>query len=112
MAQAHVAPGQAKGSQGMTKAEHERAEQILWRMAVLKIVMFSVLSLLTCWMTATNGLDMTKLSAYEWAQTVMGCVCSFLVTMIAFVDKSAAQVSAGKIPGIENGQLEEPKPKE
>lgn len=92
----------------MTKDEHDQAERVLWRMAVLKIILFSAVSLWTCWSTATQGLDMTKLGTWEWIQTIGGCVAAWFITLMAFVDKSAAQVSAGKIPGLENGKIEEP----
>ena len=92
----------------MTKTEHDQAERMLWRLATIKVVMFSVLSLLTCWMTATQGLDMTRLSTYELVQTIIGCICAWLITMVAFIDKSASQVSTGKIPGLENGSVAEP----
>jgi hypothetical protein len=94
----------------MTQIEHDRAEKALWRMATIKIILFSVLALLTCWMTATNGLDMPKLGVWEWIQLIIGCISAWFVTLIAFIDKSAAQVSSGRIPGLENGKVEEPTP--
>jgi len=92
----------------MTKAEHDKSEQMLWRMAIIKIFLFSAVSLWTCWSTATQGLDMTKLGTWEWIQTVGGCVAAWFITLMAFVDKSAGQISSGKIPGLENGKIEEP----
>jgi len=92
----------------VTQLEHDRAEKALWRMATIKIILFSVLALLTCWMTATNGLDMPKLGVWEWVQLIIGCISAWFVTLIAFIDKSAAQMSSGRIPGLENGSVAEP----
>ena len=79
-----------------------KATAWLWRMAILKMVLLSIAALWTCWATATSGLDMTKLGAWDWCQTIGGCLASWTLTIVAFIDKSAAQLSSGHIPGLDD----------
>jgi hypothetical protein len=74
---------------------------MLWRIAKIRIVLFSVATLWTCWSTATSNLDMTLLKPWDWFQTIGGCFASWCMVMMAFLDKSAGQISQGHIPGIE-----------
>lgn len=83
----------------MSKAISEVA--MLWRLARVKMILFSCTSLWTCWATSTASLDMTKLGAWEWSQTIGGCLCAWGLTMMALVDKSAGQIAAGHVPGID-----------
>jgi hypothetical protein len=73
----------------------------LWRLATIKIVLFSLSSLWICWATATSNLDMPKLGWWDWFQTIGGCLAAWCLTMMAFVDRTASQISTGQIPGLE-----------
>ena len=78
------------------------ATKALWRLATLKIVLYSFATLWACWSTATQNLDMTLLGWYDWAQTIGGCIGAWCLTMMAFIDKSAAQLLAGHMPGLDD----------
>jgi len=75
---------------------------LLWRLARIKVILFSAVSLWTCWSTATQGLDMTLLGRWEWVQTIGGCLAAWGITMMALIDKSASQLSGGHIPGLDD----------
>lgn len=92
-----------KKGKGMNKA---KMESLLWRMATIRGILFSASSLWVAWSTATQGIDMPQLGWWDWSQTIGGCICTWFLTMMAFIDKSAQQLSAGKIPGLENGNHE------
>ena len=85
----------------------EKSEKVLWRLAVVKIILFSLVALWTCWSTATQNLDMTKLGWWDWCQTIGGCVTAWFITLMAFIDRTAGQIASGKIPGLENGNGEQ-----
>jgi len=77
---------------------------MLWRLALVRFGLFSAASLWTCWTTATANLNMTLLSSWDWFQTIGGCLASWCLVIIAFLDKSAHQIQSGQIPGLENGE--------
>lgn len=77
----------------------------LWRLASLKMVLFSISSLWICWSTATSNLDMPALGAWDWFQTVGGCFAAWCLTMMAFIDRTASQISSGQIPGLDLDEL-------
>ena len=76
--------------------------KLLWRLARVKMVLFSASSLWMCWATATNSIDLSKLGWWDWFQTIGGCLGSWCIAMMAFVDRSAAQVAAGRIPALDS----------
>lgn len=73
----------------------------LWKLAAAKMVLFSISSLWICWATATSNLDMPALGWWDWFQTIGGCFAAWCLTMMAFIDKSAVQISSGQIPGLD-----------
>lgn len=79
------------------------ATKVLWNLAWLKITLYSLATLWTCWSTATSNLDMPALGAWDWFQTIGGCLAAWALTMMAFIDRSAAQIAAGQIPGLADG---------
>ena len=89
-----------------------KVESILWRLATIRGILYSVTALWLAWSTATQGINMPQLGWWEWSQTIGGCLASWGLTMMAFIDKSAQQLSAGKIPGLENGNSHEQTPKD
>lgn len=74
---------------------------LLWRIAVTRFVLYSVASLWTCWATATGMVNMLEMDAWTWFQTIGGCLASWCLVIIAYLDKSAHQISAGELPGLD-----------
>jgi hypothetical protein len=54
-----------------------------------------------CWITATANLDISKLGWGDWLQTAIGCLAVTGSTLIAYFDRSIAQLSSGHLPGVE-----------
>lgn len=75
-----------------------KAQWILWRLAIVRVCFYSAMSLGSCWMTATNQVDMTNLGTWEWAQTIIGCFVAWSAAMMAFIDKTSSQIAAGQLP--------------
>jgi len=76
----------------------EVARKIAWRMAVVKGLLFSVVSAGTCWLTATNQIDMTLLGTWDWVQTGIGVFVAWGTVMMAYLSKSAQALMEGKLP--------------
>lgn len=74
---------------------------ILWRIAIVKFALISLMTGGSCWLTATNQVDMTELSGWQWLQTLIGCFVAWSGAMLGWLDKSASQISEGRIPGTE-----------
>jgi hypothetical protein len=77
---------------------------ILWRLAIVKAILYSSVMLGSCWLTALNKLDWSVLAWDDKRNILIGIGVSWGTAMIAFLDKSAHQIAAGQIPGLENGE--------
>jgi hypothetical protein len=74
---------------------------VLWKLARAKIILYSAGSLIMSWLGLTNNIKLTDLGAWEWFQTIVACVGGWTVVMVAFIDKTAAQVAEGQMPGLD-----------
>lgn len=83
---------------------------ILWRIAIAKFCLISLMTFGSCWLTATNQIDMTELSGWQWLQTGIGCFVAWAGAMLGWLDKSANQISEGNIPGIDSDEVTNQKP--
>lgn len=92
------------------EGHHLNNTRLLWVLATIKFILFSSTSFWTCWTAATSQIDFTVLSQWDQFQIVGGCIAAWLITMIAFIDRSASQISHGKIPGLEENGNSETKP--
>jgi len=78
---------------------------LLWRMAIAKAVLFSLVTLAGAWMTALNKLDWSTLAWDDKRNILIGMFLIWGNAMIAFMDKSASQISAGHIPGLDDAPI-------
>jgi hypothetical protein len=76
---------------------------LLWRLAIVKATLYSLVMLATCWLTALNKLDWSALAWDDRRNIIVGIFASWGTAMLSFLDKSAHQIQSGQIPGIENG---------
>lgn len=85
----------------------KKVTEMLWGLARLRVILYSVASLWTCWATATSSLNISMLGWHDWFQTIGGCIASWCLVMMAFVDKSASELASGKIPGLSDVKIDE-----
>ena len=86
----------------MSKA---RASFILWRLAIVRCFLFSLVTLGTATQTATVGVDYPDLS--RWDKTVLwiGIFVLWGNQMLSFLDKTAGRIAEGK-PPVGSGDTE------
>jgi len=83
---------------------------LLWWIAGVKALLFSLVLLGTSWLTALNKLDWSTLQWDDQRNILIGMLVSWGTGMMMFLDKSAGEVSHGKIPGLSEVDDEPPKP--
>jgi hypothetical protein len=79
-----------------------KATAWLWRLAIIKMVLFSLATLAGAWMTALNKLDWDSLAWDDRRNIIIGMFLIWSNVMIAFLDKSANQIATGHMPGLDD----------
>lgn len=76
---------------------------ILKWLIIVRISVFSLVTLGMAWQTSVANLDISQLSRTQILNIIIGMLVIWGSNMIAFFDKSISRVSAGKLPVGENG---------
>lgn len=71
---------------------------LVWKLAITKAVLFSLVTLGAAWQVATAGIKFGQLDYWERVGIVVGICVLWGNQMIAFLDKTAANVNAGRPP--------------
>ena len=82
-------------SELLTKA---REAVLLWRLAKIKFWLFTLVTLGVAWQSSTSNLVVSSLKPWELFNVFVGMFIIWGTNMVAFVDKTAGQVSAGRLP--------------
>lgn len=77
---------------------------LLWRLATVRGVLYSLVMLGSCWMTALNKLDWSELQWDDKRNILIGIFVSWGTMMVAFLDKTMNEISTGHIPGMNEDQ--------
>lgn len=70
----------------------------VWRLAIVKGVLFSIVTLGVAWQTATAGLDVGLLSFWDKLNLAVGITVLWGNQMISFFDKTASSIKQSKPP--------------
>lgn len=71
---------------------------IVWKIFIIRTILYSIVMLGATWMTAANGLDIGALPFWDKVMLVVGIFVSWGMLMIAMFDKTASYIAAGKLP--------------
>ena len=71
---------------------------LVWKLAITKAVLFSLVTLGAAWQVATAGIKFGQLDYWERVGIVVGIFVLWGNQMIAFLDKTVANVNAGRPP--------------
>lgn len=82
------------------------ANVLLWKLAIVKVVLFSLVTLGAAWQVATAGMDFGALSYWDRVNIVVGILVLWGNQMISFFDKTASQISSGRPPIGATGDTE------
>ena len=80
---------------------------VLWKMVIIKVSLLSLVTLGAAWQTATAGMDFGMLPKWDRVNILVGIFVLWGNQMVAFLDKSAGQISSGKMPIGEPGNTEQ-----
>lgn len=64
----------------------------VWKLVILRALMYSLLTLITAFTTGVANCDFPSLTWWNKFLIIIGVIGSWLLTMIAFLDKSIAAV--------------------
>ena len=64
----------------------------VWRLAIVKGCMYSLLTLITAFTTGVADCDFPSLTPWNKSLIILGVLSSWLLTMMAFLDKTIAAI--------------------
>lgn len=65
---------------------------------VVRILLYSLVTLGTCWMTASQAVVWDRIGPQEKIGIFIGCFVLWGNAMMAFMDKSVSRISKGELP--------------
>lgn len=71
---------------------------MVWKLAIVKGVLFSLVTLGAAWQVATAGMEFGSLHYWDRVNIVIGIFVLWGNQMISFLDKTAATVRDGRAP--------------
>jgi len=71
---------------------------LVWKLAITKAILFSLVTLGSAWQVATAGLKFGQLDYWDRVGIVVGIFVLWGNQMMAFFDKTAANINAGRPP--------------
>jgi len=71
---------------------------LVWKLAIAKVFLFSLVTLGAAWQVATAGMEFGSLSYWERVNICVGIFVLWGNQMLSFFDKTAASISAGRPP--------------
>ena len=71
---------------------------LLWKMAKIKFVLFSVVTIGVAWQSSTSNLVVSSLKPWELFNVAIGMIILWGNTIIAYLDKTASTINSGKLP--------------
>lgn len=74
------------------------ANVLLWKLAIVKAVLFSMVTFGAAWQVATAGMAFGDLPYWDRFNIIVGIFVLWGNQMISFFDKSAVQISSGRPP--------------
>jgi hypothetical protein len=74
------------------------ANLLLWRLAIIRITLFSFVAGATTFVTTMSGLEWSALTGTQKFVTVLGCVVAMSNNIIAFLDRTISRISDGQPP--------------
>ena len=85
---------------------HKTGQQwLLWRMAIVRCILFSAVTFGTALQTATVGVEYPELSGWNKTMLWVGIFVLWGNQMLSFLDKTAGRLAEGK-PPIGDGNTE------
>lgn len=82
---------------------------IVWKIFLIRSVLYSIVCLGSAWMTATSGLDVGSLPFWDKVTLVVGIFVGWGTLMIALLDTTAQKINAGQLPIEEQTTTQGPK---
>jgi len=71
---------------------------IIWKLAIVKAALFSIVTLCAAWQVATAGLDVGLLSFWDKVNLAAGITVLWGNQMMSFFDKTAASIAKNNLP--------------
>lgn len=81
-------------------------QAFVWRLAIIRLAAYSVVVGVTTFSTTMNGLEWSVLNPTQQFLAICGVVASIAGVVVAFLDRTITNISAGKPPVDDKIKLE------
>lgn len=86
-------------------AEKQWQKAMVWKLAIARCILFSLVTLGTAWQTSTSSVDFGAMDRWERLSLFIGIFVLWGNQMLSFLDKTTANIAAGKSPSAGNTEF-------